>query len=616
LLATSKNTSRHCATVTIVKSSVCDFAVKTFFGLIIFNCFFTSSVALAQPALVVVFPPNNYQTSTEKIFFIGTAPSAGQVLINGKPVKRSKVGHFAPSLPLRLGENLFKIRYQNQEREIRVTRISTQPTLPQGLGFAKDSLTPARDIARLPGELICFSAIAPPNASVSVQLANQTLTLASQPQQAQLPANSSILTGRNQPLTSILSNYQGCTTVANAADLGKPQFSLTLNGQTITQPGLGNIEIISPAQLSVVEVTADTGVARTGPSTDYSRLTPLPKGTRAAVTGREGEWLRLDYGAWINSKETRILTGAVPPQTIIRSVAYRQLSNATEILFPLQVPVPVSVEQKNHGFVLTLHNTIAQTDTIRLDDNPLISRLDWQQIAPGKIQYTFNLKKGQQWGYKLRYDNSTLVLKLRHPPVGKHKKRQPLLGMKILLDPGHGGKESGASGPTGYLEKDANLVISKLLRDELVKRGAAVVMTREDDRDVSLVERQEIISKEEPAIAISVHYNALPDDGDAENTRGFGAFWYHPQSHSLAMFLHNYVVKKLNQPSYGVFWNNLALTRPSAAPSVLLELGFMINPDEFEQIVNPKKQQQMANVLADGITEWFKINQSNQSREF
>jgi N-acetylmuramoyl-L-alanine amidase len=115
-----------------------------------------------------------------------------------------------------------------------------------------------------------------------------------------------------------------------------------------------------------------------------------------------------------------------------------------------------------------------------------------------------------------------------------------------------------------------------------------------------------MINKEEPAIALSIHYNALPDNGDAENTKGFGTFWYHPQAHSLAIFLQNYVVKKLGKPDYGVFWNNLALTRPHVAPAVLLELGFMINPDEFEEIVNPQQQKKMANTLADGVTEWFK----------
>nr|WP_199332005.1 N-acetylmuramoyl-L-alanine amidase [Anabaena lutea] len=586
----------------------CIFAVNKLLVLVVFNFLFTSSVAIAQTSLVVVFPSTNYQTSTEKIFFIGTAPANGQVLINGKLISRSKTGHFSPSFPLQVGENLFKVTDQNQEREVKVTRLSTQPELPQELGFAKDSLTPAADIARLPGELICFGAIAPPQATVSVKLANQTIPLSPQPPQGQLPANSGVLTGRNQPTPSSPSKYQGCTTVANAADLGQPQFSLTLNGNTATQLGQGKIQILTPAKLPVTEVTVASGVARTGPSTDYSRLTPLPKGTRATVTGREGDWLRLDYGGWINSKETKILPGAVSPQTIIRSVGYRQLAGATEIIFPLQVAVPVSVEQSDdRTFTLTLYNTTAQTDTIRLDDDPLISRLDWQQVAPGQVKYTFNLKKLQQWGYRLKYDNTTLVLTLRHPPHLEHRKRLPLSGIKIVLDPGHGGKESGSSGPPGYLAKDVNLVLSKLLRDELVQRGAKVVMTREDDRDVSLVERQEIISYEEPAIALSIHYNFLADDSKVEKTRGLVSFWYHPQAHSLAIFLHNYVVNKRLEPSYGLFWNNLALTRPSVAPAVLLEFRLMSNADEFEEIVNSQQQRKIAKTLADGVTEWFKM---------
>ncbi|MEH2426081.1 MAG: N-acetylmuramoyl-L-alanine amidase [Nostoc sp.] len=581
--------------------------MKNLLGLVILGCILTSSVALAEPSLIVVFPQTNYQTSAQKIFFLGTAPPDGQVLINSKPITRSKAGHFSPSFPLQLGENLFTVRRQNQELKIKVIRLNASPELPQGVAFAKDSLTPAVDIARLPGEVICFGAIAPPNANVSVILANQTIALLPQPQQAQLPSNLAALTGQNQPhAQSSVGNYQGCTAVATTADLGKPQFQLTLDGKTITQPGSGKIEILSRSQLPVSEVTVESGVARTGPSTDHSRLTPLPKGTRATVTGREGEWLRLDYGAWINSKETRILPGAVPPQTIIRSVGYRQLPSATEIVFPLQVPVPVSVQQSEQTLALTLYNTTAQTDIIRLDDNPLINRLDWQQEAPGQVKYTFNLKKAQQWGYKLRYDGTTLVLALRHPPKIGNTRRKPLANFKIVLDPGHGGKESGASGPTGYLEKDVNLVISKLLRDELLKQGATVVMTREDDKEVSLVERQAIISQEEPAIAISIHHNSLPDDGDAEKIKGFGAFWYQPQAHSLAIFLQTYVVKKLGKPSYGVFWDNLALTRPADAPSVLLELGFMSNPDEFEQVVNPEEQKKMAKAIAQGIIEWFR----------
>ncbi|MGB3652851.1 MAG: N-acetylmuramoyl-L-alanine amidase [Rivularia sp. (in: cyanobacteria)] len=588
--------------------------MKPLLGLLLLASIATPNLAWAQEqSLKVVYPPTNHKTTSDRIFFIGTAPTTGQVLINGKPINRSQSGHFAPSLPLQIGENTFTIRYQNQEVQIQVTRTNDQQEVPLGLAFAPDSLIPQVDIARLPGELICFSAIAPPSATVSVKLGeNKQVPLLLQPPQAQLPSNLAALTGTNQPQIAAIGEYSGCTTI-DAVE-AKPAYQLTLNGKTLTQEAPGKISVLQPSNLPVVEVSAEFGVARTGPSTNYSRLTPLPRGTRSAVTGKTGEWLRLEYGAWIKSSETVSLPNAIVPSTIIRSVASSQSETETQVSFPLQTPVPVSIKQESDKFTLTLHNTTAQTDTIPFNDNPFISRLDWQQIPPspginsGAVQYVFNLKKNQQWGYKLGYEGTTLKLKLRHPPQLARSRRKPLSGIKILLDPGHGGEESGATGPTGLPEKDVNLTVSKLLREELVKRGATVVMTREDDRFVSLGDRQTIIANEEPTLALSVHYNALPDYGDAENTKGIGMFWYHPQAHSLAVYLHNYLVEKLDRPSYGVFWNNLALTRPEAAPSLLLELGFMSNPQEFEWVTNPKEQKKLARTLADGIIKWLKNN--------
>ena len=577
-----------------------------------------ASVAVAAQPLFVAYPPANHKTIADRIFLIGTAPPTGQVSVNGNQISRTAAGHFAPTFPLQLGENVFSLRYENQLVKIQVTRQSNQPQVPAGLAFAKDSLTPKVDVASLPGEYICFGAIAPANATVLVKLAGATIPLKAR-SQVELPDNKSVLLGENSPIKKGGSEqYQGCAkTPADSSlenskkvDLGVPLFELTINNQTISQQGTGKISILSPPELEVAEVTAEPGVARTGASTDFSRMTPLPKGTRATVTGREGEWIRLDYGAWIKASEVRIVKDAVPVRSIIRSARSRQVSGWTEVLFPLETPVPVTVQEGEKTFTLTLYNTTAQTDIIRLDDDPVISRLAWQQISPLQVQYTFNLKSAQHWGYKLRYDGTTLVLSLKHPPVRSGKmpdpQEKPLSGIKILIDAGHGGPEdSGGVGPTGYREKTVALIVSKLVRSELVNRGANVVMTRVEDVDLDLPPRVEMIQKEEPAIAISIHYNALPDNGDAINTKGVGAFWFHPQAHSLGMFLHNYLVAKLNRPSYGVFWNNLAMTRSAVAPSVLMELGFMINPEEFEWIVNPTQQQKLAEAIAQGITEWF-----------
>ncbi len=557
------------------------------------------SVAWSNPTLMVIYPPSEHETIAKQIFLIGSAPPPGEVLVNGKPIQRSPGGHFAPSFPLQMGGNQFLVRYQDQELKINVKRDSADPPAPVGMSFGKDSLTPLVDVARLPGEPICFSAIAPPNVMVSAKVAGQILPLMPQTAIASLPLNSGVLTGLVEPTETKATQYAACVKPQAIGDLGKVTYLLS----GVSQEAPGKLSILDPVRLEVAEVTAEQGTARTGASTDFSRLTPLPKGTRATITAREGEWVRLDYGGWMRSSEVKIISGATPVRSLIRGVTSRQTKDWTEVLFPLQTPVPISVQQDQNKFTLTLYNTTAQTDTIRLSDDPVIARLDWQQVEPEKIEYRFNLKSNQPWGYKLRYDGTTLVLSLKHPPQIKQKS---LSGIEILLDPGHGGNEDlGSRGGTGYAEKTVTLITSKLLREELIKRGATVILTREADIDLDLPERVKQINQSEPAIAISIHYNALPDGGDAINTKGVAAFWYQAQAQDLALFLHDYLVKKLDRSSYGVYWNNLALTRPTTAPSVLLELGFMINPYEFEWITNPREQKKLAATLANGITAWF-----------
>ncbi|MBF2077558.1 MAG: N-acetylmuramoyl-L-alanine amidase [Synechococcales cyanobacterium T60_A2020_003] len=572
----------------------------------------SGSVMITDPAiaqsLFIAYPADQYETTYDRIFLIGTASPDGEVKVNGETIERSPDGHFAPTVPLQMGRNQITLTHGNEQLTLTVNRISATSPTPVGVSFAADSLSPAVNIARQPGELICFSAIAPPSGEVSVQLGNQTLPLTEQPL-VELPPNSAVLTFQNQPIPIPgAASYQGCATATEAGSFGQPEFQLTLNGQTVSQAAPGTVSVLSPAQIEIAEVTAESGTARTGPSTDYSRLTPLPQGTQAMITGREGEWLRLDYGAWIRDSEVQIRSSAVPPRSLIRSVQARQVEGWTEIVFPLQVPVPVTVDQGSNTFTLTLHNATAQTDTILLSDDPLIERLDWTQPDPDRIQYVFHLKTEQQWGYKLDYRGTSLVLSLRHPPASDvpEASDRPLSGVSVLLDPGHGSNaDLGARGPTGYPEKDVTLIVSKLLQNELTRRGATVYMTREGDEDLYPQDRVDMINEVEPTVSLSLHYNALPDNGDAIHTTGIGTFWYNTQAHDLAMFLHNYLVGTLDRPSYGVFWNNLALTRPTVAPAVLLELGFMINPYEFEWITNPAEQQKLAIALADGLTDWI-----------
>ncbi|MFZ4558365.1 MAG: N-acetylmuramoyl-L-alanine amidase [Pseudanabaena sp.] len=580
--------------------------------------------------LHLTYPPLQHTTTSDRLFFIGTAPKDGLVSINGKTIDRSEMGHFAPSLPLQIGENTFNLQYKSpdgdrsNDRQINV-KVIRDPRItlpPKELGFIKDSLFPNVDIARQPNERICFDAIATPNAKVLMRIGDREIPLLPRRRNIQLPPNSSVLTGNNQAIAESPSGYfRGCTSFETAAQLGQPQYEVRLEDRSIKEKAIGKVEILSPKNLQIAEVIAVEADARTGASTDFSRLTPLPKGTKAVITGKQGDWLRLDYGGWVRKSMVEIEDTEVLPRSIVKSINTKRVIAQTdknniwtELTIPLEVPVPIAIVQGDRAFMLTLYNVTAQTDTISIAPDSIINKIDWAQPEPDKVTYTINLKPKQQWGYKVRYEGTNLVLSFKHPPIIasiNSQESKPLKDIKILLDVGHGGKEDlGSRSPTGYPEKDVTLITSQLLQTELQNRGAKVVMTRNDDSDVDLAARIAKINQEEPTLSISIHYNALPDDGDAINTVGVGAFWYNAQAEDFAKFINTYVANKLNRRNYGVYWNNLALARPTIAPSVLLELGFMINPVEFEWIIDPQQQKLLATTLADGITEWI-LNAAN-----
>ena len=136
-------------------------------------------------------------------------------------------------------------------------------------------------------------------------------------------------------------------------------------------------------------------------------------------------------------------------------------------------------------------------------------------------------------------------------------------------------------------------------------------MTRtSESQEQSLEERVRIATDAGVDFLISVHNNALPDGADPWKEHGTTAFWYHPQSIQLARCLKDSLVQKLGWPDLGARYQNLALARPTAMPAVLVEVGFMINPDEYAKLIDSSVQSKAAEALLDGLLTYLK-NGSN-----
>jgi N-acetylmuramoyl-L-alanine amidase len=244
---------------------------------------------------------------------------------------------------------------------------------------------------------------------------------------------------------------------------------------------------------------------------------------------------------------------------------------------------------------------------LNLATDTLIDSIASSQPTDGQYQIVVSLRGQRQWGYKVEYQGSELRLHLRRAPqLDKTDPAKPLAGLSICLDPGHGGKEHGAVGPSGITESGVNLAIALRLKGLLENAGAKVFMTREGDQEVSLADRVQIANRNNVDILLSVHNNSLPDGRDPWHEHGSSTYWYQPQSTELANSLKNGLIASLHLSDLGNRFQNLALARPSSMPAVLAEVGFMINPDEYSILISPEGQQAAAVGLYNGLVTYLK----------
>ncbi len=193
----------------------------------------------------------------------------------------------------------------------------------------------------------------------------------------------------------------------------------------------------------------------------------------------------------------------------------------------------------------------------------------------------------------------------------------PLSGATVVLDPGHGGDEPGAVGPAGTREKDVNLAIALEAERQLEAQGATVVLTRTGDYRITLASRGAIAQALKPAVFISIHHNAEPDEH--RPTPGSETYYQiaSPDSKRAAGLLYEELFAALR--TYAIDWtadrdagakyrpNSSGgdyygiLKRTAGIPAVLSEAAFISNPPEEALLADPAFQAVEAGAITRAV---------------
>lgn len=175
----------------------------------------------------------------------------------------------------------------------------------------------------------------------------------------------------------------------------------------------------------------------------------------------------------------------------------------------------------------------------------------------------------------------------------------------IVVDPGHGGRDVGAVG-NGIYEANVVLAISLKLGQILQEMGYTVVYSRTDNTEVELQPRVNQAERVNADVFVSVHANSL----EARLSTVSGVETYYAPGASLsgrlASFVHNQIINITGARDRGVRTARFHVIRRTSMPSILVETGFVTNPQESANLNNPSYQDRMAQAIARGVDQFMK----------
>ena len=578
----------------------------------------------AQLTVDVVYPrEEQIVNASDSTFIFGAANNpAARVFVNGLPMRMYSNGAFMGMVPISTGDFLFKCIAQTESDSAEViinVVVAPYLTTTRNDTIAIDStfFLPGQNIELRAGDYleIAFKGTPGLTASFSIPGLIEDAEMVEAPPRKEFYWGESVFgVGKITPTPDVAGIYCGGLFIKQDTEMDTVEIEFELlgaNGISATAIAPGRLTVRNDSSPRIVELTEEITVARTGSGLGYQMF--LPEGVKLWVTGKKGTYYRAQLNSlediWVPESNLKFLPAGTPiPSSTIELVRSRNFDRKVRITFHLRERLPFKIAQLNDpsALIVSIYGATSNTDWIRYDfEDPLLREMSWSQPVNGVYEVKILLDQKQQWGYNPYYDGTNLELEIKKPP-----KKFSLKYMTICIDPGHG-PDNGAIGPTRLKEKDANMQLSLTLKEKLEKKGAKVFLTRKDHHGAALAVRTKLAAFVQADVLLSIHHNALPDGVNPFANKGSSTYYYHPQSHALAVAIQKRLQTKLKLTNFGLYYDNLSICRIPQMPAVLIEPAFIMHPDEEMQIRSRKYKKNAADAIVKGLEDFLKKAKKN-----
>ncbi len=543
----------------------------------------------------VTRPSDDITVTSDTYFILGTSDPNKPLYVNGEEItNRAPSGTFGVLIDTPAGSNEVTVIQGSKN----ISRVIKHPA-PSGevskiTKITQSSMLPSTSDVVKSGTEFTLKCIAPSGATVTATVAGNTATL----KQAAATAENGV------PAT-----YKGTVTVSGDFDenkttnVGPVEYTLNYNGKTTSYKSTGELYYIGANTTASVEVPEDVTLVYKSDDTAEGSITNLRRGTNDYIVDVTDTMFKLGMGGYVPKGNVKIVEGAALPVHTAGGITFKKDDAGESFLIKGAAKVPFRLADGDGTVRVYLYN-LKGVDGFDVSQSGLFASASVEK-EDTSIGATFTLKSGVKvGGYNVEYRGDDAIVTFKYAPKRSANSEKPLEGVTVVLDPGHGGNDPGAIGPTGTdgaMEEQITLAVSQKARSYLQELGATVYMTRQSDNGATLTDRTGFGEKVKPDFFVSVHINSAAESSNSNKSKGVEVYYYTDHSAKLASNMLSYISSSAAREARNTYRSTYVVTRNYYAPSVLCELGFITNPAEYEQMVSAGIIDKTGYAIAQGI---------------
>lgn len=279
-----------------------------------------------------------------------------------------------------------------------------------------------------------------------------------------------------------------------------------------------------------------------------------------------------------------------------------------EFIMAFSTPIVHAIKRDNSKLTIYLYNVSRYSETTlkKTLSGTAMNDLTIELLPKIGLKLTLPLKPNSLVNCYMGADARSLKISVKAPkpaaittaPVIIKRKNT---GKLVVIDAGHGGSDCGAI-RNNFNEKDINLDVAKRVEEILLSKGVNVAMTRHKDIAVSLQDRVSFSNDKSADVFVSVHVNA----STKPEITGIETHYYRQESIDLAQNVHAQLASNIKSTDRGLFRSKFYVINHTKAPAILVEIGFISNEAERNELLGAHRKQQTAKAIAQGILDYLK----------